>query len=106
WHGRWPDNRAPRLESMQLAGRTAYQNVRIRAGQPYEAVTVASDPDGDALQYTWDLKPEATELGEGGDFEPTPESIPGLIEEQGSATVTLTAPSTPGAYRLFVYVFD
>lgn len=106
WNGSWPENRTPRLESMLLNGQTAYQNIRLKAGQPYQAVTTATDPDGDELTYTWDLKPESTDLGEGGDFETTPESIPGLVQGQGLPTVTLTTPTAPGAYRLFVYVFD
>ena len=106
WNGSWPENRTPRLESMRLDGREARQIIRLQAGQEYEAETIASDPDGDDLTYTWDLKHESTDLGEGGDFETTPESIPGLVNGQGDPRVVLTTPSAPGAYRLFVYVFD
>jgi hypothetical protein len=106
WSGEWPENRAPRLESMTLDGRVATDNIRVPAGQPVAVETRATDPDGDVLTYTWDLKPESTDLGEGGDFETTPESIPGLISGQGEPQATLTAPSASGAYRLFVYVFD
>jgi hypothetical protein len=31
------------------------------------------------LNISWDVKPESTDLGDGGDFESTPESISGLI---------------------------
>lgn len=106
WTGAWPDNRAPRLEGMTLDGRIATDMIRVQAGAPIPVEAQATDPDGDDLTFTWDLKPESTDLGEGGDFETTPESIPGLIEGQGQPQATLTAPSEPGAYRLFVYVFD
>ena len=47
----------------------------------------------------------ARTLGDGGDFETTPESLTGLIEGEGD-TIELTAPSAGGAYRLFIYADD
>ena len=52
------------------------------------------------------MKPESTDLQEGGDFESTPESIPGLIKDPTTNSVEMTAPEKAGAYRLFVYAFD
>jgi len=106
WNDTWPDNRSPRLEAVTLDGKTAYEGVYLEAGAAYPAVAVVTDPEGDALTYVWDVKSESTDLGDGGDFETTPESIPGLNSPSGAADVTLTAPEKPGAYRLFVYAYD
>ena len=40
------------------------------------AQVVSTDPDGDALSYKREIMPESKDLGDGGDFESTPESIP------------------------------
>jgi hypothetical protein len=89
-----------------LDGKTAQDGVYVKAGQTYPASVVVKDPDGDPLTYLWDIKPESTDLKEGGDFESTPESIPGLIDHPGRAEATVTAPARSGPYRLFVYAFD
>ena len=106
WNGRWPENRSPRLESMVLDQKTAYDSVYLDANATYEAEVTVSDPEGDALTYLWDVKHESTDLSEGGDDEETPESIANLISAPGEPRITLTAPEQAGAYRLFVYAFD
>ena len=106
WTGSWPDNRAPRLERALLDGRTAYDGIRLAPGETYAAEVIATDPDGDPLTYVWDVKPESTDLGEGGDFESTPRSIAGRFTPEGAPTSTFTAPAEEGAYRLFIYVYD
>jgi hypothetical protein len=106
WNGAWPENRTPRLETATLDGRTAYEGIDLEAGATYEASTDASDPDGDPLTYRWMVMRESTDLGHGGDQESVPEQLENLIEDAAAAQVTLTAPEQPGAYRLFVYVYD
>jgi hypothetical protein len=106
WNGRWPANRSPRLISACLDGKTARDGVYLNAGQAVSAAVVVKDPDADPLSYRWDIKPESTDLKQGGDFESTPESIAGLIDHPGRPEVTVTAPQKPGPYRLFVYAFD
>ena len=106
WNGVWPDNRSPRLASALLDGKSAYDGIYVDPGQTYGAVVDVSDPDGDPLTYQWDIKPESTDLGDGGDFETTPESIAGLIDAPDQRQITVTAPEQSGAYRLFVYVYD
>ncbi len=106
WNEEPPQNRSPRVESLLLDGKTAHDGVTLRKGREYAAVASINDPDGDEIRYMWDIKPEATEVGEGGDFEPEPQSISGLIATDGGPQATLRAPDTPGAYRLFVYAMD
>jgi hypothetical protein len=105
WNGEWPDNRAPRVERMQLGGRAPQANVTLRPGERVEASIDVYDPDGDPLSYRWELKPESDATQVGGDFETTIASLDGFIGEGADARARVTAPGA-GAYRLFVYVYD
>ncbi len=106
WNGEWPQNRSPHLAGAWLEGKTASQNVRLKPGQTCTAKVQASDPDQDPLHYSWEVLEESTDLKWGGDFETKPKCLPELIAEPRKSEVSLKAPSKPGAYRLFVYVFD
>lgn len=105
WSGTWPANRSPQLLEFVLDGKSAYNNIYLEVGKKYKASVVISDYDGDDIQYLWDVMPESTDLGEGGDFESTPESMPQLIHGNG-AVVELEAPANSGAYRIFIYAND
>ena len=105
WNDKWPSNRSPRLHEFVLDGKTAYDNIYLEAGKKYKTSVVISDDDGDAIEYVWDLMPESTDLGDGGDFESTPESMPELIHGSGEV-VELEAPESSGAYRIFIYAND
>ncbi|MEM0961329.1 MAG: hypothetical protein AAGK21_02155 [Bacteroidota bacterium] len=106
WTGEWPANRSPRIEAPTLDGRTPTDDIRLQPGQSVPAEIAATDPDDDALQYEWLVRREQTVLSEGGDDEPETEVLPGLTVPAEAATTTLTAPSEPGAYRLFVTITD
>jgi len=106
WNGSWPANRSPRLEGIWLDGRTATQNVRLQPGQTYSARVKATDPDQDSLTYKWEIMEESTSRNVGGDRESKPPVVPGLIADPSRGEISLQAPSKPGAYRLFAYVFD
>ena len=66
----------------------------------------ASDPDQDPLTYSWDVMEESKEHKVGGDVESKPRKLSGLIEDPKKSEIALKPPTQPGAYRLFVYVFD
>jgi hypothetical protein len=106
WTGEWPGNRAPRLESATLDGRTAYDGIYLQAGRAYPAEVASTDPDGDDLTYLWEVREESGATTEGGDDEEEPRLISGVIDQPAAPRITLTAPQEPGAYRLFIYVFD
>lgn len=104
WSDWYPANRAPEIVSrnnMTLQGQHAEDAIHLTNGTQYSAAVVAADPDGDPLVYEWAVVPEGG-AGPGGGPHP---GIPGLIQTNGNATVTFTAPSA-GAYRLYVYVKD
>lgn len=106
WTGAWPANRTPRLDAVTLDGRTATDGIRLRPGQSVPARVATSDPDGDALRVEWEVREEQTDLSEGGDDESVPGLVPGAVEAPSALQTTVTAPETPGAYRLFVTVYD
>ena len=106
WTGEWPANRAPRIEMPTLGGQTATDGVRLQPGQTAPASIDVADPEADGLRYVWEVRREATILSEGGDDEPEPPVMPGLVTPSEAGRATVTAPSEPGAYRLFVSIYD
>ena len=105
WTGEWPENRTPRVEAMLLDGRTATESVTLLADQTYDAIFDVRDPDGDAITYRWELKPESTATTGGGDYEEPLTNLDGFLSDPDAATTTLTTPG-PGKYRLFAYASD
>lgn len=106
WTGAEPANRAPRVKSLLLHGKNAWQNVTLEQGKSYIAKISASDPDDDDLRYQWALRPESRSSAEGGDFEAAIAEIDGLIENPTLRHIVMRAPEAPGAYRLFVEIYD
>jgi len=106
WQGAWPDNRSPRVSPIGLDDKVAFDNVYLFSGDSYEATINAVDPDNDTLKFRWEVRKESTATEVGGDLEAVPEVVEGLIENTTAQTITLTAPATPGAYRLYAYVYD
>ena len=105
WNGSWPDNRTPRIHSVTLDGKGHRDSVTLVPGQAVDAVLHVSDPDGDTVEYRWEVKAESTSTETGGDFEESIPNIDGLLSSTSDAEVMLTAPQ-PGAYRLYAYAYD
>ncbi len=103
WNGKWPENRCPTLDSFKIDNQTAYDNIQFELGDEFVANVYAHDYQNDSLVYKWEIIPESTNLGQGGDFESRPESV---FLMEGEATAKLQVPEKTGAYRLFIYVFD
>ncbi|MBA7536032.1 hypothetical protein ES705_28294 [subsurface metagenome] len=103
WTGEWPENRCPTLDSFALNGKTAYDNIYLKKGESIMAEVMARDFDNDELSYEWEIIPESTDLGLGGDVEGRPEAVFKTVD---SNRTEIKAPEIAGAYRLFVYVLD
>ena len=104
WSGRPAENCAPEVKNISIVGNGDPQAV-FAAGSSFTASLPATDPDGDALTHVWEVMIEASRLGDGGSFEPRPESFPGAIRAREGNTVTVSL-DRPGNYRLFGYVLD
>ena len=105
WTGAWPANRTPRVDSIQLDGRSHRESVVLESGKTYDAALDVADPEGDPLVYRWEVKPESESNKTGGDREQPLPNLEGLLSGDGTATVSLAAPA-PGKYRLFAYAYD
>ena len=106
WTGKWPSNRAPRLDSVSLNSTTAYKNVYLQKNKIYSAQVWATDADADSLRYNWEVLPEGEHFPYGGNGESKPAALPSLIQETNTERIHFSSPGKEGAYRLFVYVYD
>lgn len=106
WKGKWPKNRAPRLDSLLLNHKKATDVVYLKPESKYDIKAYVSDPDNDKLNVRWELLHESTDLKEGGDREDKPVSLTNHIKSTSLKEATLIAPKKEGAYRLFIYVTD
>ncbi len=106
WTGKYPQNRAPQVDSMKLDGRNAVDNIYLRPASEYRAKVFASEPNQDPMTYKWFVLKEVEERSQGGakELEPPQVDLKGLTE--GKEAVQFISPSATGDYRLFVYVYD
>lgn len=106
WTSTYPKNRAPHVFGFVLNNQKSNQSVYLKPNTSYKAQVMATDPDKDVLKYRWELLPEATKVGEGGDHEDKPEVMKMNAKETGDGIISILTPKNAGAYRLFVYVED
>ncbi len=103
WTGEWPENRAPKLRSLE----TPVALTEVSPGSRSWAKADIIDREGDTLSYTWEILAESTDRRVGGDAEAVPPSFPDAIKKgQGTSRIEFRAPDQPGAYRLFVSAYD
>ncbi|MEA1887095.1 MAG: glycoside hydrolase family 2 TIM barrel-domain containing protein [Bacteroidota bacterium] len=106
WTGEWPENRAPKILKAEMNGLDRYAGITIEAGSQNKAMVEYSDPDDDSIVIECEIMREATDLGEGGDFESRSESVETQISTSPDGKISFTAPAEEGEYRLFIYVKD
>jgi hypothetical protein len=106
WTGRWPANRVPRLDSVKIDSKTAYQNVYLKPAQTYTAQVWVTDPDSDSLTYKWEILAEGSSFPYGGNGEKKPPAVAGLVTDATNAQTPFRSPEKEGAYRLFIYAYD
>lgn len=110
WTGEWPENRAPRIDSLLINGLSALENINLPASSLQKAHVEVSDPDQDPLRITWELVPENKEFGAyAGQGETKPEPIKDFVVNQteNGKEISFQTPASSGDnFRLFVYIHD
>jgi len=106
WSGKWPANRAPRVEPLTIDGKAAAENVTLKPGSQHVAEVKVEDPDGDGLALEWQVLAEVARAGYAGRGEQHSKPMPELIGKAEGGRVTFTAPEQEGAYRVFVFARD
>ncbi|MFP4065815.1 MAG: glycoside hydrolase family 2 TIM barrel-domain containing protein [Bacteroidales bacterium] len=107
WTGEWPENMAPKIHEFvieDMGGR--YDNVYLDRNEEYTAMFEVEHENPENLRVRAEIMPEPKELSDGGDFEPRPETIEGLILSADMQEITFRAPEEEGPYRIFIYVTD
>jgi hypothetical protein len=105
WTGTYPANRAPRITSATLDGKTGSQSPVLKKDFGNNVLIEATDPDGDALTYEFIVQPDV-ETGLINNPPATIPYLPGIIESQINNTAILNAPTDNLTYRLFIFVRD
>lgn len=102
WSGKPPTNHCPEISPIE----TDVAEKEIAPGTEHQAKITATDPDGDPLLVRWEVVAESTDRRSGGDPERAPLAQPDCIIASKGTALDFRAPRRPGAYRLFVYVYD
>ena len=103
WSGSRPGNQAPVVERLLVDGRADVRRSFAVSAGLHRAEIRVRDPDGDSLTYQWELKPRARP---GTDYIGVPRlALPDLLTRTDAPIVRFRLPK-PGAYRLFVNVYD
>lgn len=106
WTGKWPGNRAPRIDSAFLSGNTKSEDIILQPNYLYPATVFAHDPEERNLTYKWEIYPENNKFGYAGHGEKRPEPMNERIENRNQHEIRFRSPEKKGDYRLFVYVRD
>jgi hypothetical protein len=106
WSGKYPENRAPKVDSIKLEGKNAVDNIYLKPGIRCSAKVYASDPNNDPLTFKWIVLKEVIERSQGGAREIEPDSVHIKIVSNINGEIKFVAPADKGEYRLFSYVFD
>ena len=104
WSGNQPINRAPVIEQLLIDGRAVAHRSFERSERLHQAEIRVTDPERDSLTYEWVMKRRARP---GSDYIGIPRpAMQGLLVRSDTSVIQFHLPQNPGAYRLFINVFD
>jgi len=111
WTGKPPANRCPRMGpgglALEPAGSSSGEPGVFACGAILRGRADVSDPDGDPVSVTWDLRKDvADNPNVGGDREEPVQPIAGAVTSASGMEATIRLPTGPGPYRIFMYAHD
>lgn len=106
WTGKYPENRAPRVDSLLLDNRKATDSIYLKPNTKYSARIFASDPNGDPLSYKWEIAEEVVKRSLGGEKEQKPPRVKVEIIKDEYGEFVFVTPKKEGEYRILSYVHD
>ena len=102
WTHHWPENRSPRINSLDAP----FKLKEIAPGVAATVTVSAQDRENDPLSYEWQVVAESTDRKVGGDDEAAPPVIRECIVQGDGPVLQMRTPAKPGAYRVFCIVRD
>ena len=106
WTGKYPEIRAPKVDSLKLAEKKAVENIYLKPGVTYPAKVYASDQNNFPLTYKWVILKEVIVRSQGGSREIEPDSVHIQTLSNVNGELMFKSPKDTGEYRLFSYVFN
>jgi Glycosyl hydrolases family 2, TIM barrel domain len=112
--GKAPVVAGPTIERISLDGKSAKDNIHLKAGNKYNADVLAAIavnmksvfPDtAHSLSYRWKILKESSDKKSGGDKEEEAAEVDGGFSNVKAPQVSFRVPEVEGAYRLFVNVY-
>ncbi len=100
WSGKAPADLCPEIRSFGLRGSDVVQR-----GDTVQVDLDIVDPEGAAVDVTWVVTGEMAEYNSGGDEQPAPLALDGIITASSPRSATLVMPSG-GVYRLYMTASD
>ena len=104
WTGKDSPKTAPTTGALTIEGQDVLKGCVVKKGSYLTASITAKDRE--QLVYRWELYEESKEKKEGGDTEAQPPKVDARFDGLSDGRVLFQAPDRPGAYRLFVYIYD
>ena len=106
WTDKYPEFRAPKLDSMKINSKKAIDNIYLKPGIEFTAKVFVTDPNGDELIYKWELMKEVEFRSQGGAHEDEPGTIQIETIFDSNGELRFISPKEKGEYRMFSYVFN
>jgi len=107
WNGKYPENRAPYIQTFTINGLMDKQNVVVKQNESVNVKAIAKDIDEkEELTYFWVLREENLIPFDGAALPKDPPAVIMENKSEDGGELHFKSPDKTGQYRLYVRVFD